>query len=84
VPLDAGNDAEIRLSAFGAGLTKAVIIVAAATEGTSEPANYQYSLTTSAPSDRPWCGIRSPEPNPSWEARSAGCFTSFSMPETKH
>jgi hypothetical protein len=49
VPLDAGNDAAISFLDFGAGLTKAVIIVAAATEGTSESATYQYSLTTSAP-----------------------------------
>jgi hypothetical protein len=53
VPLDAGNDAEIRLSDFGAGLTKAVIIIAAATEGTSEPATYRYSLATPASSDLP-------------------------------
>jgi immune inhibitor A len=53
VPLDASNDAEIRLSGFGAGLTKAVIVIAAATENTSEPATYQYSLTASASSGPP-------------------------------
>jgi len=46
VPLDADNHAEIRLSGFGAGLTKAVILIAGATEGTSEPATYRYSLQT--------------------------------------
>lgn len=59
VPLDADNRAEIRLSpakggsasggGFGAGLTKAVILIAAATEGTSEPATYRYSLLALAP-----------------------------------
>jgi immune inhibitor A len=53
VPLDASNDAEIRLSGFGTGLTKAVILIAGATEGTSEPASYRYSLATSISSDRP-------------------------------
>ena len=46
VPLDADNHAEIRLAGFGAGLTKAVILIAGATEGTSEPATYRYSLST--------------------------------------
>jgi hypothetical protein len=46
VPLDADNHAEIRLSGFGAGLTKAVILIAGATDGTSEPATYRYSLST--------------------------------------
>ena len=45
VPLDADNHAEIRLSGFGAGLTKAIILIAAATDGTSEPATYHYSLS---------------------------------------
>jgi immune inhibitor A len=45
VPLDANNHAEIRLSRFGAGLTKAVILIAAITDGTSEPATYRYSLS---------------------------------------
>jgi hypothetical protein len=45
VPLDAGNHAEIRLSGFGAGLTKAVVLIAAATDGTSELATYRYSLS---------------------------------------
>jgi hypothetical protein len=45
VPLDADNHAEIRLSGFGADLTKAVILVAGATDGTSEPATYRYSLS---------------------------------------
>jgi len=44
VPLDAGNRAEVRLSGFGEGLEKAVIVVAAATEGTTEPAGYRYRL----------------------------------------
>lgn len=47
VPLDANNDAEIRLPGFDAGMTQAVIVIAAATEGTSEPASYRYSLITS-------------------------------------
>jgi len=46
LPLDADNHAEIRLSGFGAGLTKAVILIAGATDGTSEPATYRYSLST--------------------------------------
>jgi immune inhibitor A len=46
LPLDADNHAEIRLSGFGAGLTKAVVLIAAATDGTSEPASYRYSLST--------------------------------------
>jgi immune inhibitor A len=49
VPLDADNHAEIRLSGFGNDLTKAVILIAAATDGTSEPATYRYSLLVSEP-----------------------------------
>jgi immune inhibitor A len=45
VPLDADNRAEIRLSGLGTGLTKAVILVAGATDGTSQPAIYRYSLS---------------------------------------
>jgi hypothetical protein len=55
VPLDADNHAEIRLSpamggsapggGFGAGLTKTVVLIAATTDGTSEPATYHYSLS---------------------------------------
>lgn len=44
VELDADNRAEVRLSGFGAGLEKAVIVVAAVSEGTTEVANYRYSL----------------------------------------
>jgi len=47
VPLDADNHAGIRLSGFGAGLTKAVVLVAAAADGTSEPATYRHSLSIS-------------------------------------
>ncbi len=46
VPLDANNHAEIRLPGFGAGVTKAVILIAATTDGTTEPAPYRYSLST--------------------------------------
>jgi hypothetical protein len=45
VELEADNRAEVRLSGFGEGLEKAVIVVAAATEGTTELANYRYRLT---------------------------------------
>lgn len=45
VPLDASNHADIRLDRFGSGLTKAVILVAGATEDTSEPATYRYALS---------------------------------------
>jgi len=49
VSLDAENNAEIRLSGFGTGPSKAVILIAAATDGTSEPATYRYSLVVSPP-----------------------------------
>jgi immune inhibitor A len=46
VPLDEDNHAEIELRGFGDGLDKAVLVVAGATEGTTEPAGYSYSLRT--------------------------------------
>jgi len=44
VPLDARNRAEVRLSGFGQSLERAVVVVAATTEGTTEPAGYRYRL----------------------------------------
>jgi immune inhibitor A len=46
VPLDEENHAEVRLSGFGEGLDKAVLVVAGATEVTTETAGYSYSLRT--------------------------------------
>jgi hypothetical protein len=46
VDLDAANHADIDLTGFGDGVSKAVIVIAAATEDTSETAHYTYSLTT--------------------------------------
>ena len=46
VALDAWNDATIELGGPDEGVTKSVIVVAAASEGTSEEAQYRYSLTT--------------------------------------
>ncbi len=44
VALDEENHAEVRLTGFGDGLRKAVLVIAGATEGTTEPAQYSYSL----------------------------------------
>jgi immune inhibitor A len=44
VPLDGANRGEVRLSGFGTTLEKAVIVVAAATDGTRQTAAYRYSL----------------------------------------
>ena len=49
IPLDDQNRAQVRLTGFGAGLERAVIVVAAATRGTSEVAPYRYSLLRPAP-----------------------------------
>jgi immune inhibitor A len=42
--LDAANRGKMRLSGFGSTLDKAVVIVAAATDGTTETAAYRYEL----------------------------------------
>jgi immune inhibitor A len=47
--LDEANRGEVRLSGFGAGLDKAVIVVAAATDGTTQAAPYSYSLRPAQP-----------------------------------
>jgi immune inhibitor A len=47
--LDEANRGEVRLSGFGAGLDKAVIVVAAATDGTTQTAPYSYSLSPAQP-----------------------------------
>ncbi len=46
IDLDASNHATIDIPASGAGVSKATIVIAAATEDTSETAHYTYSLTT--------------------------------------
>ena len=46
VPLDGENRAEVRLRGFGERLRRAVMVIAGATEGTTEPAHYRYSLRT--------------------------------------
>jgi immune inhibitor A len=47
--LDKANRGEIRLSGFGATLDKAVIVVAAASDGTTQAAPYRYSLRPAEP-----------------------------------
>jgi len=49
LPLDAANRGEVRLSGFGSTLDKAVIIVAAASDGTTQTAPYRYSLRPAQP-----------------------------------
>ena len=49
VPLDEANSGQVRLSGFGSTLDKAVIVIAAATDGTRQPAVYQYSLQPAGP-----------------------------------
>jgi hypothetical protein len=49
VPLDENNLGEVRLSGFGSTLEKAVIVVAAVTDGTRQPATYRYSLRPPSP-----------------------------------
>jgi len=39
----------VRLSGFGSTLDKAVIVIAAATDGTRQTASYQYSLQPAGP-----------------------------------
>jgi immune inhibitor A len=46
IALDNENRASIELRGFSEGLTKAVIVVAATSEGTTEAAPYEYSLAT--------------------------------------
>lgn len=49
VPLDEANRGEVRLSGFGSALDKAVIVIAAATDGTRQTASYSYSLQPAGP-----------------------------------
>jgi len=49
LPLDEANGGEVRLSGFGSTLDKAVLVVAAATDGTRQPATYRYSLRPAGP-----------------------------------
>jgi hypothetical protein len=49
MPLDQVNAGEVRLSGFGSTLEKAVIVVAAATDGTRQTASYRYSLQPAGP-----------------------------------
>jgi immune inhibitor A len=49
MPLDEVNAGEVRLSGFGSTLTKAVIVVAAVTDGTRQTASYRYSLQPAGP-----------------------------------
>jgi immune inhibitor A len=48
-PLDAANQGEVRLSGFGSTLDKAVIVVAAASDGTRQAAPYRYSVRAAEP-----------------------------------
>jgi hypothetical protein len=49
LPLDDANAGEVRLSGFGSTLDKAVIVIAAATDGTRQTASYRYSLEPAPP-----------------------------------
>jgi len=49
LPLDAANRGEVRLSGFGSTLDKAIIVVAAASDGTRQTASYGYSLRAAQP-----------------------------------
>jgi hypothetical protein len=49
LPLDEANQGEIRLSGFGATLDRAAIVVAAASDGTTQTAPYRYSLRPAQP-----------------------------------
>ena len=49
LPLDEANRGEVRLSGFGTTLDKAVIVVAAASDGTTQAAPYRYSLRPAQP-----------------------------------
>jgi immune inhibitor A len=49
MPLDEANRGEVRLSGFGSTLDKAVIVIAATTDGTRQTAGYQYSLQPAGP-----------------------------------
>jgi len=49
LPLDEANWGEVRLSGFGSTLDKAVIVVAAASDGTTQAAPYRYSLRAAQP-----------------------------------
>lgn len=49
LPLDGASRGEVRLTGFGATLGKAVIVVAAASDGTTQAAPYRYSLRPAQP-----------------------------------
>ena len=49
MPLDELNAGQVRLSGFGSTLDKAVVVVAAATDDTRQPATYRYSLRPAGP-----------------------------------
>jgi immune inhibitor A len=49
LPLDAANRGDVRLSGFGSTLDKAVIVVAAASDGTRQTVSYGYSLRAAQP-----------------------------------
>lgn len=49
LPLDAANRGDVLLPDFGSTLDKAVVVVAAATDGTTETATYRYSLQPASP-----------------------------------
>jgi immune inhibitor A len=49
LPLDEANRGEVRLSGFGSTLDKAVIVIAAASDGTRQAAPYRYSLRAAQP-----------------------------------
>jgi hypothetical protein len=49
MPLDEVDSGEVRLSGFGSTLDKAVIVVAAVTDGTRQTASYRYSLQPDGP-----------------------------------
>lgn len=45
LPLDETNRGEIRITGFGGDLKRAVIAISGATDGTTEPATYRYSVS---------------------------------------
>jgi len=49
LPLDEANRGEVRLSGFGSTLDKAVVVIAAATDGTRQTTAYRYSLRPAGP-----------------------------------
>jgi hypothetical protein len=46
IPLDAQNQAEVRIAGLGVDYDEAVIVVAPVTDGSSEPARYRYQVTS--------------------------------------